>query len=153
MKNKIMCVVGIILIIFISSLRFNISPSAPEGIYLVNYISRTFNKGDYVIYKIPKEYKEYIPEKFQSLDTIKKIKATKGDVVYIRENEIFINDKKYTIIKYDIPVKLNENKYILEDNEYLTLSNNEDSLDGRYYGVINKSKIKYKAYLIYEYKK
>lgn len=157
MKKKVyyslLFIIITFIILFISSIRVNISPSAPEGIYIVNYFSKIFKPGDFIIYKMPKDYQIYISDTFKKLDTIKEIKAVVGDTVYIKNNIIFINNEPSGKIKYNIPLVLNENKYVLNDNEFLTLSDNEDSIDGRYYGLINRKKIKYKAYLLYEYKR
>lgn len=76
-------------------------------------------------------------ETVKELDTVKQIKAIKGDKINIKNNKLYINDKFAVDIVYDIPLFFKD-EYILKENEFLTLSNVDSSLDGRYYGAIKR---------------
>lgn len=134
--------------IMLLHLRVNISDSSPKGIYFVNYYSKKYKIGDYIIYKLPKEYNKYSSSGLENLDTIKQIYGKQGDFVEIKNNKVYLNSKYIENIYLNIPIK---NKSIkIKKDEYFTMSKNKLSLDSRYYGVINKENIKYKAYLLKE---
>ncbi|AVL43371.1 S26 family signal peptidase [Streptobacillus moniliformis] len=140
-------VLATILIVF-SNIRVNISESSPIGIYLVNRFSKNYSKGDYVVYRIDKKYKEYVNEKLKDLDTVKQIKGVAGDEVEYIDNKIYINKENVAEIIYEIPIN-SRKKYIISENEFLTIGDVSYSVDGRYYGTIKKKDIKYKVHLIY----
>lgn len=159
MTNKLKRRLDISFFVFIISFIFlmfqikvNISESSPPGIYLANRFSKKFNVGDYIVYKSPKNYEKYADENLRGLDTIKKVYAKQGDVIYRLNNEIYINNNKtVNIVFTKIPSILTSG--VIAKGDYLTLSDKNTSLDGRYYGTINEKDIKYKAYLIYRFKK
>lgn len=149
MKKIIKITIYIIIILSILALpiRVNISSSAPKGIYYVNIFNKKYKKGDYIIYEMPEEYKYYVHENLKELETIKEIYAVENDEIKIIDNRVYINDKFVDNIYFDIPIKI-KGSYKLKKDEFLTMSKEKYSLDGRYYGIIKKEKIKYKAYLL-----
>ncbi|WP_064608914.1 signal peptidase I [Streptobacillus moniliformis] len=140
-------VLATILIVF-SNIRVNISESSPIGIYLVNRFSKKYKKGDYIVYRIDNEYKEYVNKELKDLDTVKQIKGIAGDEIEYIDNKIYINKEEVGEIIYEIPIK-SRKKYIIPENEFLTIGDVSYSVDGRYYGTIKKKDIKYKVHLIY----
>ncbi|RRD40354.1 signal peptidase I [Leptotrichia sp. OH3620_COT-345] len=148
MKKIVLILTGVLLLIgfTVSNIIINISESSPTGIYIINRFSKNYKINDYIVYETPKEYKKYADKKLQNLPALKKVKAAEGDKIEITENTLFINGKREGILKYNIPSKIKNNT--LKKEEYFTFSENENSLDSRYYGVIDKEKIKYKAYLL-----
>ncbi|WP_064590822.1 signal peptidase I [Streptobacillus moniliformis] len=143
-------ILALILIVF-SNIEVNVSESAPLGIYLINRFSKSYDKGDYVIYRIDERYKEYVREDLKELDTVKQIKAIAGDEIEYIDNKIYINKEEVGEILYNIPINSNK-KYIIPENEFLTIGDVNYSVDGRYYGTIKKKDIKYKVHLIYRFK-
>lgn len=151
---KYICL-GIMIISILSMLliRVNISPSSPVGFYLIDPISIVYKNiklGDYVVYEMPREYKKYAAKELENLKSIKRVYAKEGDDIDVKGNEVYINQLYVGKILDTIPSKLKKKR--VSKNQILTLSENENSLDGRYYGLLDFSDIKYKAYLIYEIK-
>ncbi|VWL84934.1 signal peptidase I [Oceanivirga miroungae] len=130
--------------------RINVSNSVPVGIYYIINFDKEYKLEDYVVLKEPKEYKKYEPDNLKELLSLKKIKGVKGDIIEIKNSKVYINNKLINNIIYDIPVKI-KGKYTLKDNEYFVLGENDTSLDSRYYGVINKKDIVYKAKSVWKY--
>lgn len=159
LKKLIMIIYFTIMFFFLLNcilVRFfiiNFTESSPIGIYLKQN-SKNIELNDYVVYTIPEDYRKYgkyssdFEKTIINNKTIKKIVAKKGDVIDVINGVIYINKEFIAIINANIPSKL-ESK-ILGDEEYLTLSYNENSLDGKYYGYIKKDQIIYKAKLIYK---
>ena len=139
--------IGIFTLFVIKHIHFNVTPSSPIGIYY-SYKYNKFKKGDYVVYKMNDKYKKYVSPKFKDLLTIKKIVATYRDTIEIKNGNIYINGKYMGRMLKGIPTTLEEGKTTLSDDEVFTMSNRDDSLDGRYYGTIKIKDIKAKAILL-----
>lgn len=158
MMKKIKIIKNVSLFIFLLiafiliNFKVNISESAPIGIYFINRLSKKYDRGDYVVYKINSKYREYMLEELRKLDTIKQIKGIENDRVKYENNKIFINDKLMGKVLFNIPIN-SKKEYTIPKDEFLTIGDVDYSLDGRYYGLIKKEDIKYKAYLIYRFKK
>lgn len=136
---------------YITPIAFNYTESIPVGIYVVDKFNKEYKKGDYVVYKLDDDYIKYIPKEARTFLVAKKIVAVKGDKIEKRNNKIFINDIKVVdYINQNIKSKFKDK--VLDKHEFLTLSNNINSLDGRYYGNIRRKQILYKIHLIYEIK-
>jgi len=73
---------------------------------------------------------------------IKRIIGLPGETVEIKDNEIYINDKKLED-KYGYGVTYNIDKVTLKEDEYFILGDNRKiSLDSRVFGTIYKNEIK-----------
>lgn len=73
---------------------------------------------------------------------IKRIIGLPGETVEIKDNEIYINDKKIED-KYGYGETYNIDKVTLKKDEYFILGDNRIiSLDSRVFGTINKKEIK-----------
>ena len=157
----------LIFIIFIGCLLsqrnkyiINPSKSLTRGIYKT-FPVETINKGDIVVFNIPKDIKkmakerEYILKDAQTL--MKIVAATKDDIVTIEKDELFINGISWGKIAYkDSHLRKLEPKSEKElqpknDDEYLLLSKVKNSFDGRYIGVVKRKDIIYKAELFIKF--
>lgn len=150
--KRVLLIIFVSIILIFSNIRINISKSAPLGVYLVNRFSNKYEKGDYIVYRIDDEYKKYVSDELRDLDTVKEIKGTERDEVEYVDNKVLINKKEIGTIDYNIPINSNK-KYIISKDEFLTIGDVENSIDGRYYGTIKRKDIKYKVYLIYRFNK
>ena len=73
---------------------------------------------------------------------IKRIIGLPGESVEIKDNEIYINDKKLED-KYGYGITYNIDKVTLKKDEYFILGDNRKiSLDSRVFGTIHKDEIK-----------
>lgn len=73
---------------------------------------------------------------------IKRIIGLPGETVEIKDNDIYINDKKLED-KYGYGVTYNIDKVTLKEDEYFILGDNRKiSLDSRVFGTIHKNEIK-----------
>lgn len=73
---------------------------------------------------------------------IKRIIGLPGETVEIKDNDIYINDKKIED-KYGYGVTYNIDKVTLKKDEYFILGDNRKiSLDSRVFGTIHKDEIK-----------
>lgn len=84
---------------------------------------------------------------------IKRIIGMPGETVEIRDNDIYINDKKIDD-KYGFGVTYNIDKVELQEDEYFILGDNRKiSLDSRVFGKIHKNEIKGTTnFVIYPFK-
>lgn len=84
---------------------------------------------------------------------IKRIIGMPGETVEIRDNDIYINDKKIDD-KYGFGVTYNIDKVELQEDEYFILGDNRKiSLDSRVFGKIYKNEIKGTTnFVIYPFK-
>jgi len=84
---------------------------------------------------------------------IKRVIGLPGESVEIKENEIYINDKKLED-KYGSGVTYNIDKVTLKNGEYFVLGDNRIvSMDSRVFGTIHESEIKGTTnFVIYPFK-
>lgn len=153
-KKRICIVLVGLLLILVGSrfLIFNVTPSLPRGMYLL-LPAKDIQRGDLVIFDIPEHLKEcqYIP-KFTDI-LLKEVGAIENDKVEIREESIYINEKKYgNIYKQDslgekLP-QLSQKQLQPLKGDFLPLAPALNSYDGRYYGTVKITEIKNKAKLI-----
>lgn len=149
---NIIFIISIVILFILFHLKINISPSSPLGVYYV-YKPKKINKGDYIIYDLPEKYQKYMNDKLLSYTkglTIKKVYAAKGDYIDNKDGQIYINGEPKGKVNEYIESSFETKE--LEENEYFTLSDEEQSLDSRYYGPIKKENIKGKGILIYKFK-
>lgn len=84
---------------------------------------------------------------------IKRVIGLPGESVEIKENEIYINDKKLED-KYGSGITYNIDKVTLKNGEYFVLGDNRIvSMDSRVFGTIHESEIKGTTnFVIYPFK-
>ncbi len=128
----------------------------PRGLYLIIPIKK-IARYDIVEFIPPQKTLAFIKEKLwvpQSGSIIKYAFALPNDHVCIRDQVIYINNKKIgPVYKFYAPNKLLPQTKIcgkLKENQYLLLSTkSERSFDGRYFGVISEKEIRGKAIPIF----
>ncbi|MBZ7980341.1 S26 family signal peptidase [Campylobacter sp. RM12640] len=135
-KYLILSLAAFVLIViplfFSFGLVINTTKSMPLGLY--KKVDGPLVKGDLVMLKVP-TINEYL---------IKKIAATKGDLIEINSNGVYINNILQTntkIFKYDTfnqPLHFNQLKTILKDNEFIALGEHIRSYDSRYFGIVKQ---------------
>ncbi len=104
--------------------------------------------GDVVVFKYPKE---------PSLDYIKRVVGRPGDVIEMRDKQLYRNGQavkeEYTRNSDPqgiYPTRDNFGPYTVPDGEYFMLGDNRDnSQDSRYWGSVKKSAMHGKAWRIY----
>lgn len=106
-------------------------------------------RGDIIVFKFPKD---------ESRDFIKRVIGIPGDKIEIRDKKVYINDKEL-----DEPYAIHEEQggasyhprdsfgpIIIPENKYFMMGDNrENSMDSRFWGFLDKNKIKGKAFIIY----
>lgn len=131
---------------------YSATPSVPVGFYLIRPFEE-LKKQDMVEFTPPKDALEFAKEKGwvpKSGRIIKYVFAIPGDHVCIKEGSLYINGENICRVKkfYDDNKLLPQTNFCgkIEDGQYLLLSTkNERSYDGRYFGIIDKSKISGRA--------
>lgn len=121
--------------------RVNISPSVPEGVYVV--VPREVTRGAYIEMCQPAWVQSLATTRDEggrcpdgSLTSIKPIAATAGDVVVINEDGIEVNG---TLIPNSRPLpgipRMPDGRYVVTDGDlWLISSFHPASIDSRYYG-------------------
>lgn len=108
-------------------------------------------KGDVVVFRYPVD-----PDK----DFIKRVIATGGDTIAIRDKAIYINGKKIedkwgyysasTILPENINPRDNFGPLKVPEKAYFVMGDNRDrSLDSRYWGVVSRDHLVGKALILY----
>jgi signal peptidase I len=107
-------------------------------------------RGDLVVFKMPLD---------EDKDYIKRVIAIPGDRFTIKDNHVYINNKiilePYAKgLTKTMPTSQDFNKKIYDsivpDRKVIVLGDNrENSLDSRHFGYVDKSKISWKAFLLY----
>lgn len=109
-------------------------------------------RGDIIVFKFPED---------ESKDFVKRIIGIPGDIVEIRNKQVILNgiqidDQRYTqridlsIIERSINPRDNFGPMTVPDGSYFVLGDNRDqSLDSRFWGYVEASKIRGKATIIY----
>ena len=148
-KLIITAVICLILLFLISRLTFNPTDSAEKGFFYKKLFPK-YTKGNYVLYKLKPEYKQYVDVTFYrtlknrkeentEIILLKKIAAVPGDTIEIDGYQLFINGKKTADI---LRLKgLTENsvkkRYVIKEGEVFLLGENpENSFDSRYFGEV-----------------
>lgn len=155
-KDKKPIIIIFSLIIFLTYLYnikdnyiINPSKSLPRGIYKL-YPPQNIKKGDIVVFRIPDKLQNYMKQRGYILSNVntlmKKVAAFSDDKIEIKNNEIYVNNISWgKIYEYDSknrPLKKYKNKtIILKKDEFLPLSSEDKSFDGRYFGPIKTSDI------------
>tara|TARA_B100000315_G_C14580257_1_gene590089 strand:- start:355 stop:1008 length:654 start_codon:yes stop_codon:yes gene_type:complete len=108
-------------------------------------------KQDIIVFKYPED---------ESKDFIKRIVGLPGDRVLLKDKVLYVNDvsivepyKQHTdssILPADLHPRDNFGPITIPPNKYFVMGDNRDqSLDGRFWGFVNREKIKGEAFLIY----
>ncbi len=109
-------------------------------------------KGDVVVFKYPED---------PSKDFIKRVVATQGDTLEIRDKKLYINDKQvlgeeYAVYKDNriIPGIMaprdNLHKITVPENKLFVMGDNRDnSHDSRFWGFVDLKAVRGKAFIIY----
>lgn len=136
-------------------LHINVTSSLPYGLY--KKVDKTdICKGDIILFCLEGEQAEFAKKRnyltFGSCPNDmapigKKVIATKDDHITLNNEGIKVNGtllEKTAPLAFDgegrdLPLKVIDRS--LNDNEYFTASQKEDSFDSRYFGVISKSQI------------
>lgn len=127
-------------------------PNFEDGEYLltdkVTYRLSTPQRGDVIVFKAPPKYED---------EFIKRILGVPGDMVAIKEKEVFINgiklEEQYIPDDFaTFPGKIfTEGKTVeVPQGSYFVLGDNrEHSLDSRNFGFVPREKISGRAWIIY----
>lgn len=121
---------------------------------LVNKLIYKFKspmRGDIIVFKYPKDPNIYY---------IKRIVGLSGDTIEIKNKQVFINnaliEEKYIIhsdgrmLSSDISPRDNFGPITIPDNSFFVMGDNRDnSYDSRFWGFVNLTEIKGKAFIIY----
>jgi len=122
---------------------------------LVNKFVYTFwepRRGDVIVFKYPKN---------EERDFIKRVVALPGEKIEIRDRQVFINDtplsERYTFFeeKDDPGIKLHDSDYhygpvtLPRGKVFVMGDNRENSMDSRFWGLLDEEKIRGRAFIIY----
>jgi conjugative transfer signal peptidase TraF len=136
-------------------LVWNVSPSAPTGLYWVS-ASAAPQRGDMVIARVPGRYRmfaarrHYIPA---NVPLVKRVAAASGDSVCAFGREIFVNGRRIAERRVrdgqGRPMPWWGGCVVLRDGALFLLMDNPASFDGRYFGPTGRHDILGKAYLLW----
>lgn len=145
----------IVLLIFLALIRgerklftINISDSLPRGIYLLKH-KNNLKKGDIVLAKVKND------KRTSGINLLKKITAVEGDIIEIKNNELYINNinTNRKLEKYDVEgkplISKLPKKLTLHKHEYFIEGTHEKSYDSKYFGIVNEEMILNKANKIF----
>ena len=151
----IFIVLGTVFIFRINNYILNISQSLPIGIYQ-KIDNHDYKIDDYVIVKVPEEYKEFMysrgymgTDEFSAKTMLKKIKGVNGDSFEIIGEDLIKNDTEILakILNKDSKGRNlpKISKITLKNGEYFLLGEHPYSLDSRYLGKFEEKDILYKV--------
>lgn len=132
---------------------FNDSFSMPVGLYLIDR-DTSYKTGDIVVIKPPKQIEDFMVKRGyleKGNDLMKKIEGMPGDIYHTEGQLAYINEKFLgSIYKSDSqkrPIPQFLGKHIVPEDYFLAIANNRpNSFDGRYFGFLKISDIKYKVH-------
>lgn len=108
-------------------------------------------RGDVIVFRFPKD---------ESKDFIKRVVGLPGDTIEVKNKEVYINGQKQsepfaihedsTTFPKTIQERDNFGPVSVPQNSYFVMGDNRDhSLDSRFWGFVDFSKVKGQAFLIY----
>lgn len=114
-------------------------------------VRKGINRGDMIIFSYPKN---------KSIDYIKRVIASGGDTIELRNKEVIINGKTIeepyvihtdpNIIPMEIAPRDNYGPVTVPENSFFVMGDNRDnSNDSRFWGYLDRESVKGKAYSIY----
>ncbi len=134
-------------------IMFQITPSLPKGVYLIDRPARIEN-GMLCVFTIPPDVygmmrsRGWLPENL-SFFLMKPVVAKQGDVVEVSAAGLSINGKYFgPVSQYDsqgLPLPRAYRKYLLGQGEYFVASTYHNSFDSRYFGKIRRADIRWVA--------
>ena len=125
---------------------FNYTHSLPQKIFIVDVGNKNLKVGDYAAF-----HSEHLPNTLNGMKIIKIISGVQGDVVDVKDNEVFINNKYLTKI-YTRKAIWGEitpiDKTVIPKDCYFMEGTARTSFDSRYkeFGLICKDQIIGKAF-------
>ena len=134
-------------IVFVNVLVANTQPSVPIGLY-IKAGNKNLKKGDIVVFHLDEKYNKYYNSK-NNLQPMKTIQATSEDIVFIKNNEIYVNNESFGEV---LPIGVKADSLKIKKDCFFLLSKKKNSFDSRYYGQVCKKDIYYKTKLLYEWK-
>lgn len=148
--STILCICGVFGTAYYCSQNLLINPSnsIETGIYR-NTLINNFSKGNYVSYKPSSKFQKYIEanynlkKKAKEVTVLKKIVAAEGDVIEIKDYNIYINGEKMgKIVKLKgLTENLANSRKVLSKDEFFLMGETPDSFDSRYFGTVKRKEI------------
>ena len=148
--STILCICGVFGGAYYCSQNLLINPSnsIETGIYR-NTLINNFSKGNYVSYKPSSKFQKYIEvnynlkKKAKEVTVLKKIVAAEGDVIEIKDYNIYINGEKMgKIVKLKgLTENLVNTQKVLSKDEFFLMGETPDSFDSRYFGTVKRNEI------------
>lgn len=148
--STILCICGVFGIAYYCSQNLLINPSnsIETGIYR-NALINDFSKGNYVSYKPSSKFQKYIEanynlkKKAKEVTVLKKIVAAEGDVIEIKDYNIYINGENMgKIVKLKgLTENLADSRKVLLKDEFFLMGETPDSFDSRYFGTVKRKEI------------
>jgi len=138
--------------------KFSYGTHIPNEIPFINIklfddivlFSKVPKRGDIIVFKFPKD---------ETRDFIKRVIGLPGDLLEVKRQKVFINNKPYedtharhTDAPSDSPLVPRDDfgPILVPDNHVFVMGDNrENSQDSRYWGYLNVKKIRGKALIIY----
>jgi len=106
-------------------------------------------RGDIIVFKFPKD---------ESRDFIKRVVGLPGDKIEVKDKKVYINDKEIDE-SYAFHEEAGGGSFhprdifgpitVPENNFFVMGDNRENSMDSRFWGLLDKNKIKGRAFIIY----
>ena len=138
--------------------KFSYGTHIPNEIPFINtklfddivLFSKVPERGDIIVFKFPKD---------ETRDFIKRVIGLPGDLLEVRKQKVYINNKPYedtharhTDSPSDSPLVPRDDFgpiLVPDDHVFVMGDNRENSQDSRYWGYLNVKKIRGKALIIY----
>jgi len=159
---SILCITALVLyILHAQGYRINISNSLPDRIFKISDISgKTFSRGDCVAVDISLSPHPSVKDGLERgylgrYPMIKKIGATPGDEVLIKDNIIYFNGIEYGPMKVQSadskgnPLSPYPTPITLQPGQYWLISNPNGGFDSRYFGWVSRDWITHLAYPVF----
>jgi signal peptidase I len=114
-----------------------------------SFVIRDPQRGDVIVFEFPQDKdKSY----FKRRDFIKRVIGLPGDEVVVRGKEVFVNGKRYLTPQavFKGPnVNINLKTVVPEDQYFVLGDNRNNSQDSRFWGFVDREKIKGLAFIKY----